>query len=115
MQDTRIHELFRAIDSREWHQLRDFLHPDIVYVRPGYLPFEGIERVLTFYEHERVIASGAHTLTTVVVSDDHAACCGRFVGMHRDGGAIDEEFADVYELAGPLIVRRQSYFFRPAV
>lgn len=115
MDDTRLHELFRTIDSRDWSSLRGFLHPDVVYARPGYPPFEGIERVLAFYESERVIASGTHSLRSVVMSGNHGACCGRFVGTHRDGTAIDEEFADMYEFDGPLIVHRQSYFFRPAV
>lgn len=90
MDDTRLHELFRTIDSRDWSSLRGFLHPDVVYARPGYPPFEGIERVLAFYESERVIASGTHSLRSVVMSGKHGACCGRFVGTHRDGTAIDE-------------------------
>jgi ketosteroid isomerase-like protein len=112
---SRIRDLFRIIDAREWSLLRTVLHPDVVYARPGYPPFVGVDRVLQFYEHERVVASGSHLLTTLVASDGAAACAGRFVGTHRNGSSIDEEFADVYRFDGPLIVHRQSYFFRPAI
>ena len=112
---TKIREMFQVIDAREWRGLRAFLHRDIVYARPGYPPFEGIDRVIAFYEHERVIAAGLHTLRTIVVDDRHGASWGRFVGTHHNGGPIDEEFADVYDFDGAVIVRRQSFFFRPAV
>lgn len=115
MLESRIRELFEIIDSRQWSQLRDRFHPQIVYARPGYPAFEGIERVLHFYEFERVVASGTHSLSTIVSSEHELACAGRFVGTHRNGSPIDEEFADFYRFDGQLIIQRRSYFFRPAI
>ena len=112
---TMIHEMFRAIDAREWDRLPDFFAAGAVYERPGYEPFEGLERLDRFYRHERVIASGEHRLEAVLVDGANAACWGRFVGMHRDGSPIDESFADFYRLADGRITHRRSFFFRPAV
>jgi ketosteroid isomerase-like protein len=110
-----IGEMFRAIDAREWDRLPDFFAPGAVYERPGYEPFEGLERLDRFYRHERVIASGEHRLEAVLVDGGNAACRGRFVGVHRDGSPIDESFADFYRLADGRITHRRSFFFRPAV
>jgi len=112
---TMIHEMFRAIDAREYDRLPEFFAAGAVYERPGYEPFEGLERLDRFYRHERVIASGEHRLEAVLVDGENAACRGRFVGVHRDGSPIDESFADFYRLADGRITHRRSFFFRPAV
>ena len=112
---TLVHDLFRAIDTREFERLREICHPEVTYARPGYEGFAGIDRLLKFYREERVIASGEHQLTAVVVNDTHAACWGRFVGTHRDGSPIDVEFADTYELEDGAIRRRKSVFYVPSV
>ncbi len=87
----------------------------MTYERPGYEPLVGYERVKKFYREERVIASGTHFLEGVVVNDDSGACWGRFVGVHKNGSAIDERFADAYTFENGKIRTRKSYFFRPAV
>ena len=115
MSGAVIREMFTVIDAADYPSLREIFHPEIVYRRPGYPPLDGIDSVLAFYQRDRVIAVGRHTLSAVVSVGKHAACSGRFVGTHKNGDAIDEEFADVYEFAGSRIIRRQSYFFRPAV
>ncbi|HYH79206.1 MAG TPA: nuclear transport factor 2 family protein [Longimicrobium sp.] len=113
--DTIVHRLFDAIDTRSWERLPELFADEVVYERPGYEPFRGLGRLDHFYREERVIASGRHHLDGVVVGDTQAACWGRFVGVHRDGSAIDEGFADTYELEGGRIRHRKSFFFRPAV
>jgi len=113
--ETIVHRLFDAIDSRRWERLPDFFDADVVYERPGYEPFRGLDRLDHFYREERVIASGRHHLEGVVVGDTQAACWGRFIGTHRDGTPIDEAFADTYQLTGDRIRHRKSFFFRPAV
>jgi ketosteroid isomerase-like protein len=115
MQQTLIHELFRAIDTRDWDRLPEFFDADVVYERPGYEAFAGLERLGRFYRHERVIAAGEHHLEVVVFDGANAACWGRFTGVHKDGSAIDELFADFYRLAGDRIAHRKSFFYRPAV
>lgn len=113
--DTLVHDLFDAIDSREFDRLHEVCHPEIVYERPGYEAFSGMERLLRFYRDERIIASGKHHLTAVLVNDTHGACWGRFVGKARDGADLDVEFADTYEIEDGKIRRRKSFFYVPAV
>jgi ketosteroid isomerase-like protein len=110
-----IRTVFQTIDSRDWDGLGRIFCEDITYERPGYKPLVGCERVKNFYCEERVIASGTHFLEGVVLNDDQGACWGRFIGMHKNGSAIDERFADAYTFANGKIKTRKSYFFRPAV
>jgi branched-chain amino acid aminotransferase len=107
--------LFDKVDSRDWEGLRQVFCQDATYERPGYEPLMGLERVMKFYREERVIASGKHHLENIVLEENSGACWGRFTGVHKNGSAIDERFADVYRIKNGKIWNRQSYFFRPAV
>lgn len=110
-----IVDLFRAIDASDWEAILNIFHPEIVYERPGYAPFRGRKRLLYFYQHERVLASGTHNLEHVVCAGNSAACWGRFVGKKKDGSDVNEMFADVYTFEDGKIRTRRSFFFRPAV
>jgi len=110
-----IVDLFQAIDASDWEAILNIFHPEIVYERPGYAPFSGSERLLYFYQHERVLASGAHNLERIMYDGNSAACWGRFVGKKKDGSDVDEMFADVYTFEDGKIRTRRSFFFRPAV
>ena len=111
----RIIDLFFVIDARSWESLRGMLSADVEYERPGYPPFVGRDRVLGFYQHERMIDSGVHELTRIIAQGNTCACCGRFLGVKKDGTTVDVRFADVYEFDGELIKKRTSYFFTPTV
>lgn len=115
MEKQFILSLFQAIDTSDWETLRTLFHADMVYERPGYEPFEGLDRVMQFYQKERVLASGKHHLESIILEGDSGACCGRFIGFKKDGSEVDERFADVYSLIDGKIRTRKSYFFRPAV
>lgn len=112
---TGISRLFDVIDSRSWTKLGRYFHSEVVYERPGYPAFDGLARVLKFYEHERVIAEGRHHLEATLIDADYGACSGIFIGTHRDGSPIRESFADIYTFRDRLIIHRKSFFFRPAV
>ncbi|HZO76360.1 MAG TPA: nuclear transport factor 2 family protein [Ktedonobacteraceae bacterium] len=115
MSEQTIQDLFRAVDARDWEAMQPFFCEDVVYERPGYDPIVGIEDLLHFYKHVRIIASGTHQLEQIVVEGDHGSCWGRFVGVNKEGAALDERFADVYVFSDGKIKQRRSYFFRPAV
>ena len=110
-----VRALFQTIDLRDWDSLQRFFCEDVIYERPGYEPLVRYERVKQYYRQERVIASGTHFLDGVVINDDRGACWGRFIGTHKNGSEIDEQFADAYTFVNGKIMRRKSYFFRPAV
>ena len=116
MAENFVVDLFHKIDARDWDALPSSFAEDVVYERPGYPPLVGVEALMRFYRHERVIASGAHELERVVLDGECGACWGRLVGRHRDGSPLDERFADVYTLDDRgRIKARRSYFFRPAI
>jgi ketosteroid isomerase-like protein len=110
-----IRGMFAAIDAGEFERLREYFSADVVYERPGYEPLRGIDALEYFYRHERIIARGAHDLQGVLAGPRAAACWGRFRGLSRRGDALDERFADVYELRDGRVARRTTHFFRPAI
>jgi uncharacterized protein len=115
MIDSIIVDLFRAIDSSDWKSIANTCHPEIIYERPGYAPFKNLEKLLYFYQHERMLASGTHYLEGIVHEGSSAACWGRFVGKKKDGSDVNEMFADIYTFEDGRIRTRKSFFFRPAV
>ncbi|GCE09778.1 nuclear transport factor 2 family protein [Dictyobacter aurantiacus] len=115
MSKNTITELFLIVDSRDWDKMISVFCPNIVYERPGYAPIVGIDQLLHFYQHERVIASGKHDLEHIVIDRHRGSCWGRFLGVKKDGTDIDELFADVYIFEDEKIKERRSYFFRPAI
>lgn len=113
--ETLIRRLYEVIDGSRWDALQGLFVPDCTYERPGYQPLCGVDRLLDFSGRERIVASGEHRLEQVVGDAVHAATWGRFVGTSRDGRALDELFADVFQLRDGRIARRRTHFFRPAV
>lgn len=115
MSEDFILEMFDFIDSRQWAGLREKFCDDVVYERPGYDPIEGLDDLLTFYSEVRIIASGKHHLSHVVVNEGAGASWGRFIGEGKDSSPLDERFADVYTFENGKIKHRTSYFFRAAI
>jgi ketosteroid isomerase-like protein len=100
MSATIVREIFEVIDARNWDALHRHLTADVVLERPGYEPIRGIDMLLHFYQHARIISSGRYELWEVVASAQAAACWGRFRGASHDGRLLDERFADGYTLRG---------------
>jgi ketosteroid isomerase-like protein len=110
-----IKTLFTAVDSRDWNLLVQCFDHNIIYERPGYHPFMGLDELLNFYQHERIIASGEHRIEHIVIDNNWGSCWGQFIGINKNGSQINERFADVYSFANGKFKTRRSYFFRPAV
>ncbi|MEG4501135.1 nuclear transport factor 2 family protein [Microcoleus sp. F10-C6] len=110
-----ITNLFVVIDSSDWQALPDIFHPGIIYERPAYQPFVGIERLLVFYRQERIIHSGKHHIENIITEKNCAACWGRFIGLGKDGSKIDVLFADTYSFQIGKIYTRRTHFFTAAV
>jgi ketosteroid isomerase-like protein len=110
-----ITDLFAFVDSSDWQSLPDFFHPEIIYERPGYQPFVGIDRLLLFYRDERIIHSGKHHIENIATEKNCAACWGRFIGVGKDGSQIDVLFADTYSFNIGRIHTRRTHFFTAAV
>lgn len=110
-----IQSLFEAIDAKDLSLLPIIFHKEIVYERPGYDPFSGIERLLKFYNEERVVLEGKHYIENIIADGRYGACWGKFVGRRKDYTEIDEKFADVYIFEEGRIRFRRTHFFRPAI
>lgn len=115
MSRSLIVRLFSAIDSCDWTMLINIFHQEVVYERPGYESFNGLERVLYFYQEERIVLSGNHFIEGIVVDGAYAACWGCFYGIGKNGDNLSEKYADVYSFQDGKIKTRQSYFFRRGI
>ena len=89
----------------------DLFAPDAVYRRPGYDPLHGRDELNDFYPNQRVIASGRHTITTIVCGDDQVAVEGTFTGMLRTVAKASLQFADFYPFSGSTFAERTTYFY----
>lgn len=107
---TRYYEL---VDAGDTEGLVALFTPEATYERPGYPPMTGHEALRAFYSGERIIESGAHTLTAAVVDGDAVAVQGRFAGRARDGRALELRFSDFFTLDGERIAGRTTYFYAP--
>ncbi|MFJ9770756.1 nuclear transport factor 2 family protein [Kitasatospora sp. NPDC101157] len=110
------HRIYELIDTGDTAGLAALFTEDSVYHRPGYPPLVGRGRIEHFYNHERVIRDGHHTLDRVLVTEDGLAVHGGFRGTLRDGSQAAHRFAEFFELtADGLISRRDTFFFVPLV
>lgn len=115
MLQSQIRQLYSVIDGRRWQELGQVFDSAAVYERPGYPRLDGLERIRTFYERERIIADGVHHLSTALLVGDSGASSGVFIGTLRDGSAVEQEFAEVFRFHNRLIVYRKTFFYRPAI
>lgn len=104
---------YTLVDAGDVDGLVALFTPEAVYERPGYAPMEGHDALREFYTGERIIESGAHTVTDVVAQGDRVAVQGRFEGRARDGRELSLRFSDFFTLDGSRISARTTYFYAP--
>ncbi|QIN29121.1 nuclear transport factor 2 family protein [Brevibacterium luteolum] len=106
---------YATVDSGDAEATSALFAADASYDRPGYPTMVG-QAITDFYHGERIIVSGKHTVTEVLVSGQQAAVQGSFAGTLKDGSEASERFADflTFNDAG-LITNRTTYFYRAAV
>lgn len=109
--DTRMRSFYRVVDSGDLDALAVLFAQDASYTRPGYPVLAGRDAIDHFYRHDRVIASGTHTLDSVVVSGNEVAVRGSFSGTLRDGNSVAHRFAEFFVLSdNGDIVARETFF-----
>jgi ketosteroid isomerase-like protein len=108
--------MFAAIDGSRWDDFPAIFGEDVAYYRPGYQPLRGLERLLRFYQGERIIASGRHVLHRIIIGRaGHLASWGEFAGTTKAGEDVAEMFSEIYAVADGRIRERRTFFYRPAV
>ncbi|MDO5627380.1 MAG: nuclear transport factor 2 family protein [Mobilicoccus sp.] len=113
---SRVERYYRLVDADDVDGLVDLFAPDAVYRRPGYEPLVGHDALRAFYEGDRVIESGAHTVDHTVVGEESVAVHGRFEGVLRDGSSASLRFADFFTFApNGAFATRDTFFFAPLV
>ncbi|MFB9179595.1 nuclear transport factor 2 family protein [Dactylosporangium sucinum] len=108
-------ELLAVVDAREWARLGGLVAPDVVYYRPGCAPIEGVEAFVGFYRRRWIVSAGRHDVDRCVAVGGQGFCWGRFGGVSHAGVPLREIFADWFEFRDGLVVRRRTFFYRPAV
>lgn len=111
-----VQRYYRLVDAGDIASLLALFTEDVVYRRPGYPPIRGSRRLEEFYRDVRVIDSGRHRLTEVVVEQSHAAVSGEFSGVLKDGKEVSVRFADFFVASESGLFReRETFFFAPMV
>ena len=104
------------VDAGDVDGVLDIFTDDATYCRPGYEPMAGREALRAFYSGDRVIESGRHSVTSLLIDGDEAFVRGEFNGVLKDGSDAHLEFADFFRFgADDRIAYRQTYFYAPLV
>ncbi|MFC7240228.1 nuclear transport factor 2 family protein [Saliphagus sp. GCM10025317] len=123
--EALVRRYYDRVDADDVEGLLELFSGTITYERPGQDPIEGLEELRTFYERDRPLEDGEHSLDAVIVdgegddggNDDgnRVAVRGRFSGV-QDGEPVSFGFADFHELnADGVIENRWSYTDRDTV
>lgn len=104
---------YEMVDANDVDGLVALFTTSATYVRPGYETFDGRDALRSFYEGERVIESGTHSVTLMVEDPGHVFVEGTFAGVSRSGEDLRASFVDVFEGEGQLVRRRRTYFHAP--
>ena len=116
---TAVRELveryYTTVDAGDPVATSALFAADASYDRPGYPTMVG-QQITDFYLGARVIESGAHELTEILVDRSHAASRGIFAGRLKDGSETRVGFSDFFRFDDDgLIAERTTYFYAPAV
>ncbi|MFI7236914.1 MULTISPECIES: nuclear transport factor 2 family protein [Streptomyces] len=110
---THADTVRRCYDLIDADRLEEFLanfHHDIVYERQGMSDIRGATALRRFYEHDRIISSGRHSLDQVIADGPWVAVRGRFTGTLKDGSDVDFRFRDWAHFRGGRIDHRETLF-----
>ncbi len=107
---------YDALDAGDTERVLDYFSGDVLYRRPGYDRFVGIERLREYYESARKLARGRHAVRAILVDGHSVAAHGEWEGDLKDGGRTSMGFAAIFAFDGHgRISEHTTYFFTPAV
>ena len=93
---THLKEYYRLVDSQSFDALQELFSEDIVYARQGTPIIVGKKAFKTFYEKERIIASGKHTKLTFVLKNRSIHSHGCFSGVLKNGMSVRVYFNEIF-------------------
>ena len=108
--ESRLNDMFAAIDAMDADAFNAFLTPDAMFRFGGGDPVHGHaaikEAVDAFWAS---IAGCRHEILTVVRQGDTLACDGLTTYTRHDGREVTVPFADIFELRDELISEYKIY------
>ena len=110
-----VKRYYSTVDAGDAGATSALFAADASYDRPGYPTMVG-QQITDFYQGERVIESGAHSLQEIIVDGDRASSRGVVSGRLKSGSETTVGFADffLFDTEG-LIAERTTYFYQAAV
>jgi steroid delta-isomerase len=114
--ENAVRSYYELVDKGDTSGLVALFGPNAVYRRPGYPPLCGRDDIKRFYQDQRVIRVGRHSLETIVASGSDVAVHGLFQGILHTGEQVDARFADFFAFnADGTVARRDTFFFAPLI
>ncbi|USZ70224.1 nuclear transport factor 2 family protein [Natronosalvus halobius] len=128
--EALVRRYYDRVDADDVEGLLELFSETITYERPGQDPIEGRADLRAFYERDRPLKDGEHSLDAVIVDagdtgetdvdaaigdGDRVAVRGRFSGV-QDGDPVSFGFADFHEMnTEGVIETRWTYTDRDTV
>lgn len=107
---------YDALDTGDMEAVLEFFGGDVLYMRPGYERFVGIERLREYYHDSRKLGEGRHVVRAILVDGQRAAAHGTWEGQLKDGSRATQGFGAFFTFdANGRITEHTTYFFTPAV
>lgn len=109
-----VRDYYDLVDAGDYDELVALFAEDVRYERPGQESIEGREALREFYDRDRPLENGHHSVDSVVVDGDTVAVRGRFEG-EQGGAAVAFGWADFHEFEEGKIARRYTFTDRDDV
>jgi ketosteroid isomerase-like protein len=108
--EALVRAYYERVDAQDVEALLACFAEDAIYLRQGTARIKGKAGLRRFYESERIIESGVHTLEEVLVGARWVAVRGTFRGWLRNGENVEIPFTDWHHLSSGVIDRRETLF-----
>lgn len=105
-----VRRYYELVDADRIDELLALFHEDVVYVRQGTPDIIGMAAMRRFYEEDRVIAGGRHTIGNVLTDGSWVAVRGSFAGTLKNGDEVELRFTDWHRFRDDRIDRRETLF-----
>ncbi|MCL9818080.1 nuclear transport factor 2 family protein [Natronocalculus amylovorans] len=109
-----LEEYYALVDANEYEKMYTLFSDDITYERPGSETIYGKDDFRRFYEKERPLSDGSHSIDQILITENTAAVKGHFSGR-QNGKEVSFGFADFHVFDGKQITDRYTYTDRDTV
>lgn len=96
------------VDSGRYDELLPLLSEKLVYQTIG-PPIVGPSKLIQYYKDTRVVGSGTHEVTDIIVEGSKAAILLRMKQVMKDGSKREFEAVDLFTFEGDKIVGVRTF------